>query len=155
MRFKENLKILMKRRNLSQTEFAEILDKTPSNISTWTKGVMPRVNVVLEIAKFFNVTLDDLFYTDLTKKTMLGVEFEEEIIVKVPATEQEPAGMGAPNQLKNQLLQLLTTDPDIILCMKNHFDAGMMQYEQTQKIAEALKNKKKVNEKNEEEVKPQ
>jgi len=57
----QNIRYLRKQNNLSQEEFASQLGIKRSNIAAYeSKNVEPRLRVVLEIAKFFNVSVKSL-----------------------------------------------------------------------------------------------
>ena len=61
MSFCENLKSLRKVRNIDQKEFAQILNISPKTISHWETGYTePSIAQLVEIANYFDVSLDDL-----------------------------------------------------------------------------------------------
>ena len=66
--FKENLKILMKRYNLSGERLGDKTGLTKGAISSYTTGgAYPKVENLLTIAQILEVDLEDLFYTDLSQ----------------------------------------------------------------------------------------
>jgi transcriptional regulator with XRE-family HTH domain len=66
--FKDNLKILMKRYNLSGERLGDKTGLTKGAISSYiTGGAYPKVEKLLKIAETLEVDLEDLFYTDLSK----------------------------------------------------------------------------------------
>lgn len=66
----ERLKDLREDRDLKQTDIAEILKTTRQQISKWETGVqMMGVDKYIELAKFYNVSLDYLLcLTDTPRK---------------------------------------------------------------------------------------
>lgn len=59
--FKEQLKELRAENNLSQQDLAEKLGVSQRSISNWETGVrQPDFEMLISIAKFFNVTTDYL-----------------------------------------------------------------------------------------------
>lgn len=71
--FSKNLKYLREKKNLTQLEFAEAIGrKSISTISEWEKGLYsPKIGVVSDIAKYFNVSLSDITEKDLTNKNWI------------------------------------------------------------------------------------
>ena len=66
----ERLKDLREDRDLKQTDIAELLKTTRQQISKWETGVqMMGVDKYIELAKFYNVSLDYLLcLTDTPRK---------------------------------------------------------------------------------------
>ena len=66
--FAENLKFLREKYKIDQQELAEKLGrKSSSSISEWEKGkYTPKLKTLNEIAKIFNVDIDDLMNIDLS-----------------------------------------------------------------------------------------
>lgn len=66
--FAKNLRHLRTKRNMEQSELAELLGrKSTSSISEWEKGTYaPKSGTLSDIAKIFSVTLSDLMEKDLT-----------------------------------------------------------------------------------------
>lgn len=137
MKFKENLKILINRRNLSQTNFANLIGKKPSNVSSWTKGVVPSVETIKEIADFFSVTIDELVYQDL-KGTDKGLESKENLKLlkdNVLLNEENLEYLSYENDsFKNKLLQLLLNDKDIATILQIHLKEVLKQKIKEEKI---------------------
>lgn len=68
--FNENLRKLRKDRGYTQAELAKKLDLEASSISKYeTTGVVPPYDVLIKIAKLFNVSLDELF--DIERKKIV------------------------------------------------------------------------------------
>lgn len=68
MKFKENLRFLRRKNNMSQDELAEILGyKSFTTVQKWEDGTsFPKVTNLNKLAEMFNVELDDLLNIDLT-----------------------------------------------------------------------------------------
>lgn len=59
--FKENLKLLRKMRNVSQTDLANSLGVSLKTVSHWETGYSePSIEQILLIAEYFSVTTDEL-----------------------------------------------------------------------------------------------
>lgn len=65
--FSKNLKYLREKNNIEQLELANLLGrKSASTISEWESGkYTPKIGVLSDIAKIFNVDIDDLLKVDL------------------------------------------------------------------------------------------
>ena len=64
--FAYNLRILRKEKNLSQPELAKALNVSKGMISFWeNEKYEPTASNIIVIAKFFNVSIDDLLLTPL------------------------------------------------------------------------------------------
>ncbi|MBW3493219.1 S24 family peptidase [Bacillus sp. FDAARGOS_1420] len=94
--FKYNLKFLRKKNKLTQKQLASILEVNQSSISEWEKGLKEPATfgVVKIIADLFNVTVDDLFFTDLSLATTNTVKNEDACQHhKVPVLGKIAAGL--------------------------------------------------------------
>lgn len=59
--FKDNLKSFRKERKLSQQQLADALHTTTKTLSHWETGYSePSLSQLIEIADFFQVTIDEL-----------------------------------------------------------------------------------------------
>lgn len=59
--FKENLKVLRKIRNVSQTDLANVLGVSLKTVSHWETGYSePSIEQILILSEYFNVTTDEL-----------------------------------------------------------------------------------------------
>lgn len=59
--FSNNLKVLRKEYKLSQDDLASHLNLSSKTISSWEKGRSePKINMLLKLSDYFNVTLDEL-----------------------------------------------------------------------------------------------
>lgn len=64
--FAYNLKILRKEKGLSQPELAKELNVSNGMISFWeNEKYEPTATNIINIAKFFNISIDDLLLTQL------------------------------------------------------------------------------------------
>ena len=64
--FAQNLKILRKEKGLSQPELAKELNVSKGMISFWeNEKYEPTATNIILIAKFFNISIDDLLLTPL------------------------------------------------------------------------------------------
>ena len=69
MRFKENIQFLMASNDVSMTDLSKATSVPLSTLHGWTQGVEPKkIEQVKNVADFFGVTLDFIFY---------GIESEE------------------------------------------------------------------------------
>ncbi|MBO4726333.1 MAG: helix-turn-helix transcriptional regulator [Clostridia bacterium] len=60
-KFKDNLKSLRQEKHLGQVELAKILGVSKGIISLWENGLRePNLYSLIVLAKFFNVSLDEL-----------------------------------------------------------------------------------------------
>jgi len=58
----QKIKELRKEKGLTQAELARCLNVTRSAVALWeTDNTDPDIKNIIEIAKFFNITLDELF----------------------------------------------------------------------------------------------
>lgn len=85
--FSNNLKYLRNKFNLEQQELAEELGrKSGSTVSDWERGkFIPRIGTLNQLAERFNISVNDLMKTDLTKHTPIApnmIEVKE--MVKIP-----------------------------------------------------------------------
>lgn len=68
--FIKNLKEYRKQKNLTQDDLAEMLGYSQKNIAKWEQGYsIPSIDVVIELSKKMNISLDDLF--GLKEKALL------------------------------------------------------------------------------------
>lgn len=97
-----NLFVLLKERNVSRKELCSAIGVTNSNITGWKNGdYAPSIDVVIQIAHYFNVSTDYL----------LGVS--EKKIAPIVTTEGE---------LQDRLNQLSDVDLDELLNYLDYLD---------------------------------
>jgi len=59
--FAKNLELLMKENAVSQKQLAQIINVRQQTVSRYVKGARePDIDILIEIAKFFNVTVGQL-----------------------------------------------------------------------------------------------
>ena len=79
-----NISKFRKDAGISQTQLAEYLKVSRSNVSTWERGVNPPdVETIFKICDYLNVTVADMFGCDtIDKKNQLSVHgFERDLII--------------------------------------------------------------------------
>lgn len=65
--FSTRIKELRKQAGLSMDDLAKALNITKSRVNMWeNNGTVPRMNVLLQLAKFFDVSTDYLLGNDVT-----------------------------------------------------------------------------------------
>ena len=80
MKFGDNLKIIRKRKNMSQEDLADKVNVSRQSVSKWETGdAYPAMNNILELCKIFNCKINDLVHTDMSDIDSL----DEEIVMKV------------------------------------------------------------------------
>lgn len=80
-----NLKILRKNNNLSQEELASKLNIKRSNIAAYeSKGVEPRLRIILEMARLFNISVGELIERKLESHSVYE-SFDSAIENPMPA----------------------------------------------------------------------
>lgn len=63
IRFAQNLKVLRKKNGLLQREFSPKIYTTVESVCKWERGrSLPRLDLLVIVAEFFNVSLDDLVF---------------------------------------------------------------------------------------------
>ena len=84
MKFSENLKTQRILNGVKQEDIATLCDVTRSAVSNWENGRrLPHIDIIQSLAKFFNVTMEDLLGTDikyvkqLTKEEIVTVESKD------------------------------------------------------------------------------
>ena len=81
-----NIKFLRKQRKLSQQQLADDLGVKRSNIAAYeTKNVEPRLALIHEMAKYFEVALEDLVIADLKSDYITGGKSRLERSTGLPA----------------------------------------------------------------------
>jgi transcriptional regulator with XRE-family HTH domain len=67
--FAHNIKLLRTKKGLSQQDLADSLELSRSKLNSYERGVQPPFDTQINIADYFNVTLDGLVRHDLSKLT--------------------------------------------------------------------------------------
>lgn len=93
--FASNLKFLRKSQKISQSKLAEDLKVNRSNIAAYeSKNVEPRLKVLIKIANYFNVGINELLLVDF-KKEKESQDIQTEILKgfkeKVKNYENKPS----------------------------------------------------------------
>lgn len=90
----QNIRFLRKKKGLNQLQLADKLDIKRSNIAAYeTKNVEPRLRIILEMAKFFNVDL----------KTFIEEKINDESLIKgFESTIENPTGIEHINISKKE-----------------------------------------------------
>lgn len=82
------LKELRKEKQLTQEQLAEILGVTNRSVSRWENGVnMPDFDLVIEIVKYFDVSIEEFLDGERKKKRM--DQKQEQTLLKVADYEKE------------------------------------------------------------------
>lgn len=73
----EKIKQLRLEKNITQEQLADYLNISYQSVSKWERGVsQPDISLVVPIARFFNVTADELFGLDFTETQAAIDEYE-------------------------------------------------------------------------------
>lgn len=93
----KNIKYLRDREWLSQSKFAELFKLNRGNIASYEAGSEPTLSIIISIANYFNISIDDLITSDLSdnatknddKEEYPGVENAKTSPSATPAIEQK------------------------------------------------------------------
>ena len=114
MHLAHNISLLRKTKRLSQAELGDALGVTGNQIGRYEKGTSePPVSKVIQMADLFEVNVQDLLFTDLSKEKP---QYDRP---EVPYNEQEESKMIAElnDQLRKRVLvlehRLKQLDPDL------------------------------------------
>lgn len=80
--FGENLKGLREEKKLTQNELAEVLEVTRQAISNYENGREPSYDILIRIAKYFDVTIDYLLGNSCFKTTDEIIFYENSAAIK-------------------------------------------------------------------------
>lgn len=76
----QNIKFLLSVNKISRTAIAEVCEVNPVTISHWTAGRQsPKIEQLMRISKFFDISLDDLVGKPLTNNFASKSEVEEPV----------------------------------------------------------------------------
>lgn len=85
--FGTNIKKIRQIKGLSQQAFADLLDLTRGIISSYEEGrAEPKIETLLHIAHFFNLSTDELISKPLTVNQLANFSDLEDLLVKPKAT---------------------------------------------------------------------
>ena len=89
--FGDNVADLRKKAGISQEEFADKLKVSRQAVSKWERNeAYPDTENLIAIAKFFDVTIDDLIHKNLTDNSEFdSVESETEIVIEEKTEDEE------------------------------------------------------------------
>ncbi len=110
LRLGENIRSLRKEKGIGQEVLAGQLGVTVQAVSKWeTGGSMPDITLLPQLAEYFEVTMEELFY-GRKEKASEDQELPEDAIVLAPETENanEQAAQGKENSPSEE--QLLTLE---------------------------------------------
>ena len=69
--FAQNIRVLRKQKKLTMQEFAKKMHVTKSRVNMWENGgTIPRLPLLIKLARFFRVSIDALLLKPITNKTM-------------------------------------------------------------------------------------
>jgi transcriptional regulator with XRE-family HTH domain len=98
MQLYEQIKVLRKVRNLTQSQFAEKLDVSRQAVQKWESGISsPDITKLTEIASLFGVTVDILLDVALT---------EEELLYEILNRQKQEAAAEAKRELQAESLKV-------------------------------------------------
>ena len=76
-RINSNIKFLLAREGISQSALAIAIDKSVTHISSLINGHgTPTLEFIINVSKYFNMTIDDLIYVDMA--TEMGPKANED-----------------------------------------------------------------------------
>lgn len=124
--FAENLRNLRRSKNLSQEDFAELLDVSRQAVSRWEQSLgYPEVEKLLLMSEIFKVSLDELMNGEISEKAtstqyLINISSRYENVImsvqKVMASKRFNLGKNGPkyalfgfNNLNNSFLGETTT----------------------------------------------
>lgn len=73
----KNIKYLRDKEWLSQSKFAELFKLNRGNIASYEAGSEPALSIIISIASYFNITVDDLITSDLSNHATANNKKEE------------------------------------------------------------------------------
>ena len=74
IKLSENIRSFRKQRHLTQEQLAEILNVTTGAVYKWESGLsIPDITLIIEMADFFNVSVDTLLGYELKDNSLLHV----------------------------------------------------------------------------------
>ncbi|MFD1403605.1 helix-turn-helix domain-containing protein [Robinsoniella peoriensis] len=74
--FIDNLEIILRRKQTSTYKMCKDTNIAPSSVSGWKQGKMPSIDKLIEIAKYLNVTADELLGLNITEENFTQEEKE-------------------------------------------------------------------------------
>lgn len=102
-------------KNLNQSAFAEIFDLKRASVGAYEEGrAEPKINTIIDIAKHFGISIDDLLTKELSVNDLFKFDIFREDLLKdsknnltpsQPSIDLVPIPFIPSNQEKNYLLQ--------------------------------------------------
>lgn len=86
----KNLKFLRLKAGLNQEELAKIVDLNRDNITSYERGIAPKIDVLLKIVKYFQITVEIICELDLEKKENLNIELYSSEALKKGTYKKSP-----------------------------------------------------------------
>jgi transcriptional regulator with XRE-family HTH domain len=87
MYFSNNVSHLLELQRVKKSMLAEAIGVAPSQVSKYASGKgLPKVELIIEIAKYFNVNIDDLLLKDLSQEAGRPFGAEGEDVASTDAT---------------------------------------------------------------------
>ena len=94
MKFGENLKLIRKKKKMSQEQLAEKVNVSRQSVSKWENGeAYPEMNNILELCKIFNCKLNDLVHADMSDISSLDEEIVMNVVKFNDKKQQEVKGI--------------------------------------------------------------
>ncbi|NND79164.1 MAG: helix-turn-helix transcriptional regulator, partial [Maribacter sp.] len=115
--FAKNLKYLRKERNISQTALAIALKISRSKVASYeSRGVEPQLQLLISIAQFFDISLEDLIGKDIqTKVNLEGKKAIQPFTSELPSqTTEKPDGINLNTLQTNNLDNFLKESATIV-----------------------------------------
>lgn len=112
--FGRNLKYLREKKDIDQLELAGLLGrKSASSISEWEKGTYtPKSGVLSDIARIFNVNLQDLMNSDLSASKPSNLIYASPATVRVPVLGS--ISCGDPLLVEENIKEYRYESPDML-----------------------------------------
>lgn len=86
----KNIKKLRLFKSMNQTEFAELFDLKRSSIGAYEEGrAEPRLEALIKISDYFNLTIDDIVKGELTVNKIARFEFPEADLSEMEAITEK------------------------------------------------------------------
>lgn len=104
IRINENIRTLRKKMGIGQEALADNLGVTVQAVSKWeTGGSMPDITLIPRIAAFFGVTMEELYFTDLSASPETPIAPEEVTIADIdpwttPQNHEEETNQQQPEE---------------------------------------------------------
>lgn len=86
-----NLKYLIKKSEINQTKIAKKFAISDGQMSSYINGTQPKLDFLIKVSEYFNVSIDTLLKVDLTKGIVLEVEPKNTVIEYDKLGASEPA----------------------------------------------------------------